>query len=91
VKIKWADFKQSTRSQSFPRMLDTRDQLHAASLGLIRSVFPPRRGIRLVGVTLSNLEPTVGAHDPSHGLLRRMASLDVPTAVLEGARDRSGG
>src|SRR4051794_39337856 len=56
VKIKWADFKQSTRSQSFPRMLDTRDQLHAASLSLIRSVFPPRRGIRLVGVTLSNLE-----------------------------------
>jgi DNA polymerase-4 len=88
VKIKWADFKQSTRSQSFPRMLDTRDQLHAASLGLIRSVFPPRRSIRLVGVTLSNLEPTVGAHDQSHGLLRGMASLD---AVSEGARDRSGG
>src|SRR3954447_6946098 len=87
VKIKWADFKESTRSQSFPRMLDTRDQLHAASLGLIRSVFPPRRSIRLVVVTLSNLEPTVGAHDQSHGLLRGMASLDAPTAVFEGARD----
>ena len=67
VKIKWSDFKQSTRSQSFPRMLDTRDQLHAASLSLIRSVFPPRRGIRLVGVTLSNLEAAVGEHDESHG------------------------
>lgn len=28
--------------------------LHEASLGLIRSVFPPPKGIRLVGVTLSN-------------------------------------
>jgi len=90
VKIKWADFQQSTRSQSFPRMLDTRDQLHAASLGLIRSVFPPRWGIRLVGVTLSNLEPTVGPDDQLHGLLREMASFDAPTAVFEGAGDRGG-
>lgn len=27
---------------------------HGASLALIRSVYPPRKGIRLVGVTLSN-------------------------------------
>jgi DNA polymerase-4 len=32
----------------------SREQLHAASLGLIRSVFPVAKGIRLVGVTLSN-------------------------------------
>jgi len=39
--------------------LETREQLHAASVALIRSVFPPRKGIRLVGVTLSNfLSPT---------------------------------
>ena len=54
VKIKWADFQQSTRSQSFPLPVDSRAMLHAASLGLIRSVFPPPKGVRLVGVTLSN-------------------------------------
>jgi DNA polymerase-4 len=54
VKIKWADFQQSNRSQSFPSPIDTRAKLHEASLGLIRSVFPPRKGVRLVGVTLSN-------------------------------------
>ena len=54
VKIKWADFQQSSRSQSYPRPFDSRDQLHAASLALIRSVFPVVKGIRLVGVTLSN-------------------------------------
>lgn len=57
VKIKWADFQQSTRSQSFPSPIDTRAKLHEASLGLIRAVFPPPKGIRLVGVTLSNFGP----------------------------------
>jgi DNA polymerase-4 len=54
VKIKWADFQQSTRSQSLPSPVDSRRTLHEAALGLIRSVFPPPKGVRLVGVTLSN-------------------------------------
>lgn len=54
VKIKWSDFQQSTRSQSFARAIDSRARLHEASLGLVRSVFPPSKGVRLVGVTLSN-------------------------------------
>ena len=54
VKIKWADFQQSTRSQSFPWLIDSRQKIHEASLGLIRSVLPPPKGVRLVGVTLSN-------------------------------------
>ena len=54
VKIKWSDFTQSTRSQSLPTPVADRATLHEASLGLIRSVFPPTKGIRLVGVTLSN-------------------------------------
>jgi DNA polymerase-4 len=54
VKIKWADFQQSTRSQSFSAAVGSLDQLHQASLALIRSVLPPPKGVRLVGVTLSN-------------------------------------
>ena len=54
VKIKWADFQQSTRSRSFSAPVETADALRAASLDLIRSVYPLPRGIRLVGVTLSN-------------------------------------
>jgi len=54
VKIKWSDFQQCTRSQSLPTPVSSRATLHEASLGLIRSVFPPPKGIRLVGVTLSN-------------------------------------
>ena len=57
VKIKWADFRQTTRSKSFPIPVDSRAGLHNASLALVRSVFPPAKGVRLVGVTLSNFVP----------------------------------
>ena len=67
VKIKWADFKQSTRSQSLAAPVDSRSTLHQACLALIRSVLPAPKGIRLVGVTLSNFAGREGgpAAEPS--------------------------
>ena len=62
VKIKWADFQISTRSRSIETPIETRDKLHELVLELIRTVLPPQRGIRLVGVTLSNFRlPNMGA------------------------------
>jgi DNA polymerase-4 len=60
VKIKWADFQISTRSRSIQTTIETRETLHHLALGLIRSVFPPPKGIRLVGVTLSNFQAQSG-------------------------------
>jgi DNA polymerase IV len=54
VKIKWANFQISSRSRSIEAAIETSDKLHELALELIRTVFPPQRGIRLVGVTLSN-------------------------------------
>jgi len=54
VKIKWADFKLATRSRSFPSPLESPQALREASLALIRSVLPPPKGVRLVGVSVSN-------------------------------------
>jgi DNA polymerase IV len=54
VKIKWADFQISSRSRSRWALIETRAQLHELALELIRSVFPPPKAIRLVGVALSN-------------------------------------
>jgi DNA polymerase-4 len=54
VKVKWADFQQATRSRSVANVVSTREHLHAVSLDLVRSVFPPAKGVRLVGVTVSN-------------------------------------
>lgn len=56
VKVKWADFRQCTRSRSLAAPVSGREALHECSLALIRSVYPPRAGIRLVGVTLSNFQ-----------------------------------
>lgn len=53
VKVKWADFQNTTRSRTLGGFVQTREQLHAASVALIESVLPAPKGIRLVGVTLS--------------------------------------
>ncbi len=54
VKIKYRDFRQITRSRSHQGAVDTQGLLRAACLDLVRSVYPPEKGIRLVGVTVSN-------------------------------------
>ena len=54
VKIKWADFQQSTRSRSLEEPIDSQGRLNEVATTLIRSTFPPEKGVRLIGVTLSN-------------------------------------
>lgn len=77
VKVKWADFQQTTRSRSLPSPVADHDTLRRVSLDLVRSVYPPRRGIRLVGVTLSNFDQEIALKDEQLGL-----GLDVlPTSV----------
>jgi DNA polymerase-4 len=57
VKIKWANFQISSRSRSMETAIETKDKLHEIAIDLIRTVFPPQKGIRLVGVSLSNFRP----------------------------------
>lgn len=60
VKIKYGDFRQITRSRSQPVAVATRDDLRRSALDLVRAVLPPAKGIRLVGVTVSNfVDPPV--------------------------------
>ena len=70
VKIKWSDFQQATRSRSVPQPVGSLETLTAVSRDLVRSVYPLRTGIRLVGVTLSNLEAGAAAveTEPELGL-----------------------
>src|SRR5271169_4621857 len=60
VKIKWADFQISTRSRSMESAIQSRHGLHEVALDLIRSVFPPPKGVRLIGVSLSNFRSQFG-------------------------------
>jgi len=72
VKVKWADFQITTRSRSLARLVDTREQLHAASSALLETLMPPAKGIRLVGVTLSGF---ADAPDPMNP--------EPPTALFQ--------
>lgn len=56
VKIKYADFKQATRSRTLAQPVMGQLPLRQVSIELVRSTFPPEKGIRLLGVTLSNFE-----------------------------------
>ncbi len=56
VKIKYADFRQATRSRTFDAAMRSQDDLRAASVQLVRTVYPITMGIRLVGVTLSSFD-----------------------------------
>jgi DNA polymerase-4 len=56
VKIKFADFQQATRSKSLTTPISLQSVLHEVSLGLVRSMLPTKKGIRLVGVSVSNFE-----------------------------------
>jgi DNA polymerase-4 len=56
LKIKYADFTQITRSKTVTAPLQTIGDLEEVVSLLLAPIFPPRRGIRLLGVTLSSLE-----------------------------------
>ena len=59
LKVKYQDFEQITRSRTFPSALDRRADLMSASTLLLASVFSTRKGIRLLGVSLSSLNAEV--------------------------------
>lgn len=56
VKIKYADFRQITRSRTHTRPVADPSVLRATSLALVRTVLPTQTAIRLVGVTVSNFQ-----------------------------------
>jgi DNA polymerase-4 len=69
VKVKFGDFKQITRSQSLLSPIMNEESFYKMAIDLIRSVFPLRMGIRLVGVTLSNFETKAPEEEFQLGLL----------------------
>jgi len=54
VKVKYADFQQITRGRSVAGGIAGREVMEAIGFDLLRPLFPPPRGVRLLGITLSN-------------------------------------
>ena len=64
VKVKFADFHLITRSRSFSTAIAGRDLLRRASVELVRTLLPTSKGVRLLGVTVSNFDRvSVDAND----------------------------
>lgn len=56
LKVKFADFKQITRSRTLPRPVTGADGMLDVARAMLADLFPVEKGIRLLGVTLSSLE-----------------------------------
>ncbi|TBN41840.1 DNA polymerase IV [Paracoccus subflavus] len=56
LKVKYADFRQITRSRTLSCPVRDAADLRDLALDLLQPLFPVDRGIRLLGVTLSSLE-----------------------------------
>ena len=63
VKIKYANFQQITRTRSCTEAVTSRAIIEQLALDLLQPHFPPPRGVRLLGVTLSNFDATTAAAD----------------------------
>ena len=61
LKVKFADFRQITRSRSLVAPVPTRAVLERLSQELVEGLFPLPLGVRLLGITLSNLSSDTAA------------------------------
>jgi DNA polymerase-4 len=68
VKLKYADFQRITRSRSVADPIASRAALEQISLDLLRPQFPPRLGVRLLGVTVANFAMGPRAEDAQFSL-----------------------
>jgi len=55
LKVKFADFQIITRSRSLAAPISDRSTLASISAELLTAQFPMRKGVRLLGVSLSSL------------------------------------
>ena len=64
LKVKYADFNQITRSKTVPTLLRGITELEEIISLMLAPIFPPRKGIRLLGITLSSLERQASGTEP---------------------------
>ncbi len=57
MKLRYADFRQLTRSRTAAAPVASKSALAGAAVELVRSAYPLAKGVRLLGVTVSGFEP----------------------------------
>ena len=79
VKVKFADFRQATRSRTFSASVARHDRLRQASVELVRTLLPTAKGIRLLGVSVSNFD------EPPAGVAAALPLFASQAAIAHGA------
>jgi len=67
LKVKFSDFRQITRARSLPTPIDSGAEFGEIALSLLGPLFPPQKGVRLLGLSLSSF---ADAHEPPAPQLR---------------------
>lgn len=70
LKVKLADFQQITRSRTVSLAIGAASELEAIARSLLDPLFPPAKGIRLIGVTLSSFDDGDRREEPDQLSLR---------------------
>ena len=81
LKVKFANFRQLTRSRTGHVQIATRDELEELGGELLAPLFPVTRGIRLLGISLSSL--VTEATEPDRHLSLAQPDLLAPMAGRE--------
>ena len=66
LKIKYGDFKQITRNQSYPYPVGDYETIVDAAKQLLAATEPEDKRIRLLGITLSNFNEAPQSNDKPH-------------------------
>jgi DNA polymerase IV len=61
LKVKFADFEQITRSRTLVGTIGSHQELESVSAELLKTLFPMKKAVRLLGVSISSFEQ---AEDP---------------------------
>ena len=87
MKVKFADFRQVTRSRSFPIVIARHDLLRQVSVELVRTLLPTAKGVRLLGVTVSNFEQVPPSNSMCYDRSGRVmgAYIGLPRSYQESA------
>ena len=68
LKVKFANFRQITRSRTGQMQIRTRSELEELGSALLEPLFPVAKGVRLLGVSLSSLAAQEAEREPEFRL-----------------------
>ncbi|MDM8010309.1 MAG: DNA polymerase IV [Parasphingorhabdus sp.] len=73
LKAKYADFRQVTRSQSVDHYVADKNEFAGIGRDLLASIMPVENGVRLLGLTLGNLEGAEASDEEEPGAVEQQA------------------